>query len=85
VTLGGLEFAALVSRCLWANDEYERHERLMQAVDWLNDRFGVLSLFLKCHTVGGDESKKSLKSAASPKMDDSRSLRMRGFAPRGAD
>jgi hypothetical protein len=40
VTLGGLELADLVSKRLWADEWYERHRRLMAAIDRLNGKYG---------------------------------------------
>ncbi len=40
VTLNGLELAELVAKRLWEDACYERHRRLMLAVDRLNGRFG---------------------------------------------
>ncbi|MCG3145707.1 MAG: Protein UmuC [Gammaproteobacteria bacterium] len=40
VTLGGLELAERVSLRLWENERYERHRRLMAAIDRLNAKYG---------------------------------------------
>lgn len=40
VTLNGLEFAERLSKRLWEDDCYERHRRLMTAIDRLNGKFG---------------------------------------------
>lgn len=40
VTLNGLEFADRLTKRLWEDDCYERHRRLMAAIDRLNGKFG---------------------------------------------
>jgi DNA polymerase V len=40
VTIGALEMADLVAKRLWADEWYERHRRLMSAVDQLNSKYG---------------------------------------------
>lgn len=40
VTLNGLEFAERLTKRLWEDDCYERHRRLMAAIDRLNVKFG---------------------------------------------
>jgi DNA polymerase V len=40
ITLGGLELADLVAKRLWADEWYERQQRLMAAVDRLNGKYG---------------------------------------------
>jgi DNA polymerase V len=40
VTLGGLELVERVSMRLWENERYERHRRLMAAIDQLNGKYG---------------------------------------------
>lgn len=40
VTLGGLELVERVSMRLWETERYERHRRLMTAIDYLNVKYG---------------------------------------------
>lgn len=40
VTLNGLEFAERLSKRLWEDECYERHRRLMTAIDRLNGKYG---------------------------------------------
>jgi len=40
VTLGGLELVERVSMRLWENERYERHRRLMAAIDRVNAKYG---------------------------------------------
>ena len=40
VTLGGLELVERVTMRLWDNKRYERHRRLMIAVDRINAKYG---------------------------------------------
>lgn len=40
VTLNGLEFAERLSKRLWEDECYERHRRLMAAIDRLNGKYG---------------------------------------------
>lgn len=40
VTLGGLELVERVTMRLWDNERYERHRRLMIAIDRINTKYG---------------------------------------------
>ena len=65
VTLNGLELAELVAKRLWEDAWYERHRRLMAAVDRLNERFGQDTV--KCGLFPSDGNWRTRFAMRSPR------------------